>query len=75
MSQVCHLGPEELTLLSLDLQSMLSQLLKHHFQALQVGTDVLAEDYDVIKVHNQDFQQFIAENGQHNPLEHSGHAS
>ena len=38
-----------------------------------MGTDVLAEDYDVIKVHNQDFQHFDAENGLHNPLERSGH--
>ena len=71
MSQVRHLGAaiEELTLLNRDLQSMFLPLLKHHLLALEVGTDVLGVDCDAIKADNQDFQQFVAKNCLHNPLE------
>ena len=69
MSQVRNFRAEELTLLSLNLQTMLLQFSEHHLKALQVSADVLAKDNDVIKVDNQDLQQFIPENGLHNPLE------
>lgn len=42
---------------------------------LQVGADILTEDYDVVKVHDQGFQQLIAKNGLHYSLECSGRTS
>ena len=45
------------------------QFSEQHLEALRVGSDVLAKGSDVIKVDNQYLQQFISENGLHNPLE------
>ena len=50
MSQVRNFWAEQLTLLGLNLQTMLLQFSEHHLKALQVGSDVLAKDNDVIKV-------------------------
>ena len=48
---------------------MPSQFSEQHLEALRVGSDVLAKGSDVMKVDNQYLQQFISENGLHNPLE------
>ena len=45
------------------------QFSEQHLEALRVGSDVLAKGSDVIKVDNRYLQQFISENGLHNPLE------
>ena len=45
------------------------QFSEQHLKALRLGSDVLAKGNDRIKVDNQYLQQFISENGLHNPLE------